>query len=61
MHICICIYIYIYVCIYFYISIFVCLLFYALATSKVISGLVTVCTQGHFIVLPHWDNRPPAP
>ena len=35
----------------------VCLLFYVLATSKVISGLVpvvTVYTQGEFLVQPHW-------
>ena len=23
--------------------------------------LVTVCTNGDFIVLPHWKTRPPAP
>ena len=32
-------------------------------TSPVGEGyqLVTVCTPGDFIVLPHWDIRPPAP
>ena len=42
----------------------VCLLLsYILATSKVIiSGrLMTVCTHGDFIMLPHWESRPPAP
>ena len=44
---------------------FACLLFYIPATSKVISVPVLTCdsagTHGDFIVLSHWDNRPPAP
>ena len=37
---------------------------YVLVTSKVSPGrdrLVTMCTHSDFIVLPHWDIRPPAP
>ena len=32
--------------------------FYVLATSKVISGVVTVHTHGYFKVLPEWKTRP---
>ena len=36
--------------------------FYVLATSKVIRYLlVTVCTHGDFIELPHWEIRLQAP
>ena len=34
-------------------------LFYIQATSKYIL-LVTVLTHSNFIVLPHWETRPPA-
>ena len=34
--------------------------FYVLATSKVLSGReMAVHIHGHFIVLPHWEFRPP--
>ena len=35
--------------------------FCVLATSKVISGLVTVHTFGDFVVLLYWEIRPLAP